>query len=226
MDNPSSHDLSRRTLIRNGLLASFGVTVAIAALTRPTGTALAENLDETVSISLTDDDGYTSYICQPDWWYCVNCYGMYHSDNDAAGGVCPAGGQHQNDTSYTNYSIPYGDTSSISAGGCGVQAGWRWCDRCQGLFWGNAAAESRCPAGGQHTAGSTTYDVPYGDPYQFTLAYNGQIIFAQSNWLYCGKCRGIFYGHGTTADGICPAGGTHSQYAGSSNYAMLPYIPE
>lgn len=32
----------------------------------------------------------------------------------------------------------------------GTQAGWRWCSKCQGLFYGLQKAISRCPAGGMH----------------------------------------------------------------------------
>jgi hypothetical protein len=227
--NPPPFGLSRRALMRNGLLVGLGATVAVTALPALAGTALAEHLDETVNIYPTEGNGsFTAYPCQPDWWYCVRCFGIYHSDNDAAGGVCPAIGQHQNDTNYTNYCIPH-DMGSISASTGGVQSGWRWCVNCQGLFWGSAAAESWCPAGGRHvvTTSAEVYDLPYGDPYEFVLALTGEQPPTQPDWLYCVKCRGLFYGHGGTSDGVCPKdGGPHSQYSGSSNYRMITYIPE
>lgn len=39
----------------------------------------------------------------------------------------------------------------------GVQAGWRWCTKCQGLFWGNGVAKSVCPAGNRHVFVTTNY---------------------------------------------------------------------
>lgn len=44
----------------------------------------------------------------------------------------------------------------------GVQAGWRWCHKCQGLFYGPHDGASVCPAGGRHAAG-VSYD--YGLAY-------------------------------------------------------------
>lgn len=44
----------------------------------------------------------------------------------------------------------------------GTQAGWRWCAKCTGLFFGPQAMHSHCPAGGIHVAGvSHDYSLPY-----------------------------------------------------------------
>lgn len=205
--------------MRNGLLVGLG---AIAALPELAGTARAANADVRVAISVGTGP---TYSCQADWWYCVNCFGIYHSDDDTAGGVCPHGGNHQNDTSYFNYCIPHGGSNEATDEyGNGVQLGWRWCYKCQGLFWGSAAAESWCPDGQHHVVTSTAYvyDLPYGQP-QLTWEPNAIIIYGQPGWLYCGKCRGLFFGHGTTSGGVCPYGGAHSQYSGSSNYCPIEY---
>ena len=34
--------------------------------------------------------------------------------------------------------------------GPGTQTGWRFCSKCQGLFWGAGQSRSHCPAGGIH----------------------------------------------------------------------------
>ena len=40
------------------------------------------------------------------------------------------------------------------------QVNWRWCHKCQGLFWGSHTAASVCPAGGTHDdAGSGNYSL-------------------------------------------------------------------
>jgi hypothetical protein len=48
------------------------------------------------------------------------------------------------------------------------QGNWRWCNRCQGLFYGGNVAGSRCPAGGAHTppnqSGSADYILPESGP--------------------------------------------------------------
>lgn len=40
----------------------------------------------------------------------------------------------------------------------GVQGGWRWCPRCEGLFFGPNYATSHCPAGGQHSLSGSSFD--------------------------------------------------------------------
>jgi hypothetical protein len=43
----------------------------------------------------------------------------------------------------------------------GTQRDWRWCNKCQGLWFGPNAAQSNCPQGGQHSsAGSGNYHLP------------------------------------------------------------------
>jgi hypothetical protein len=228
VDNPSHSGLSRRSLIRGGLLIGLGATVAVAALPELSKPALAEG--DNIGVYILGD----IYACQPDWWYCVNCYGVYHSDTDSAGGVCPDGyGPHKNDLNYTDYCIPFGGPSQTNVYGMGVQAGWYWCSKCQVLFWGNAQAESVCPDGGNHivTSGAYQYDLPFaapnGDGYpEFIWDPDNAIsedLNGQQDWLYCVKCRGLFYGHGSASDGVCPAGGAHQQYSGSSNYVLISY---
>lgn len=41
-----------------------------------------------------------------------------------------------------------------------TQSSWRWCHKCQGLFWGHQMAVSVCPAGGTHDdTGSGDYSL-------------------------------------------------------------------
>lgn len=39
--------------------------------------------------------------------------------------------------------------------GPGVQTGWRFCRKCQGLFWGPGQSISRCPVGAEHDGGAS-----------------------------------------------------------------------
>ncbi|WP_229739450.1 hypothetical protein [Nocardia rhizosphaerihabitans] len=88
------------------------------------------------------------------------------------------------------------------------QHDWRWCRKCQGLFFGGRPG-SRCPAGGAHErAGSSNYSLAFDLP-----ATNGW----QSDWRWCNKCQGLFFGG--RPDPSCPAGGVHER-AGSSNYSL------
>jgi hypothetical protein len=45
------------------------------------------------------------------------------------------------------------------------QGDWRWCNKCQGLFYGGNVAASRCPTGGTHApaAQSGSFDYRLSD---------------------------------------------------------------
>ena len=92
------------------------------------------------------------------------------------------------------------------------QSNWRWCHKCQGLFFaGNPG--SRCPTGGAHDAtGSGNYN----------LVQNTPSAHGQSSWRWCHKCQGMFYGGNPGS--VCPAGGAHAS-AGSGNYCLVQNIP-
>lgn len=49
----------------------------------------------------------------------------------------------------------------MSAPKPGTQTGWRFCIKCQGLFWGPGEARSMCPRGGQHD-GSHSHEYTLG----------------------------------------------------------------
>jgi hypothetical protein len=59
-----------------------------------------------------------------------------------------------------DYHLPH-DASTSSP----EQADWRWCNKCQGLFYRGGVADSHCPAGGRHApvaeSGSWDYQLPY-----------------------------------------------------------------
>ena len=87
-----------------------------------------------------------------------------------------------------------------------AQANWRWCHKCQGMFFGGFLGV--CPAGGMHDInGSGNYqlqDQP-GDP-------------GQHNWRWCHKCSGLFFA-GNPTTGWCPQGGGH-EHQPSSDYSL------
>ena len=89
----------------------------------------------------------------------------------------------------------------------GTQRNWRWCSKCQGLWFGGNAG-SKCPAGGAHTkVGSGNY----------SLVHAATSAPGQSNWRWCSKCQGLWFG-GNPA-GKCPGGGVHTK-VGSGNYTL------
>jgi len=88
-----------------------------------------------------------------------------------------------------------------------VQSDWRWCHKCEGLFFGGNPG-SRCPAGGAHdSAGSANYSL-----------IQGVTAPGQSEWRWCRKCQGLWYA--PNAGSVCPAGGPH-EAVGSWDYVLL-----
>jgi hypothetical protein len=99
-----------------------------------------------------------------------------------------------------------------SAQVCCRQAGWRWCSKCQGLFYGPFSG-SICPAGGNHVnVGSYDYELRHNN---FQLA---EPTGTQQGWRWCSKCQGLSYGP-QQGGSICPAGGTHVS-TNSFNYVL------
>jgi hypothetical protein len=50
--------------------------------------------------------------------------------------------------------------SGVKVPTTGTQVGWRWCHKCQGLFYGPNVKKSVCPAGGAHdSTGSGNYEL-------------------------------------------------------------------
>jgi len=93
------------------------------------------------------------------------------------------------------------------------QTNWRWCHKCQGLYFAGNATQGVCPAGGQHDhTGSGDYQLV-----QNTSAYRGQ-----KNWRWCSKCQGMHFA-GNATEGTCPAGGQHI-HTGSGNYNVRQNI--
>jgi subtilisin family serine protease len=77
------------------------------------------------------------------------------------------------------------------------QDNWRWCNKCQGLFFGGNPG-SVCPAGATHDpSGSSNY----------VLVMNSPIAFSQAGWCWCNKCQGLFFGGNPGS--VCPVGGGH-----------------
>jgi len=90
------------------------------------------------------------------------------------------------------------------------QINWRWCKKCQGLFYSGNPDQGACPSGGKHDASSSGYyDAVIGD----------NIAGAQNFWRWCYKCEGLFYS-GNPDQGACPAGGKHDG-SQSGHYSVV-----
>jgi hypothetical protein len=84
---------------------------------------------------------------------------------------------------------------------------WRWCKKCQGLYY---AGRSACPAGGAHAQNNSA---------NYRLTRDTSPGGGQHNWRWCSKCQGLGYGGGTTP-GNCAAGGLHD-HSVSSDYVLM-----
>lgn len=149
------------------------------------------------------DAGYTKKIPTvpgmiSGWRKCSHCHGLFYGEN-ATLGVCPAGGAHDL-TGSSNYTL----TSSTG------QAGWKWCYKCEGLFFtGRGIRSGKCPAG-------TTHDGSYSASYM--IAH--QTGTGEAGWRWCNRCEGLFFAATTTA-GTCPGGIGHDS-TGSGSYWVKP----
>lgn len=82
---------------------------------------------------------------------------------------------------------------------------WRWCNRCQTLFFDGNETSGWCPQGGGHNhRGSGNYTPFYGEG------------SGENDWRWCSKCQGLWYA-GFSGRGRCPSGEGHSE-ADSADY--------
>jgi hypothetical protein len=91
-----------------------------------------------------------------------------------------------------------------------MQKGWKWCKRCDELYYTQAA--SGCPRGGAHDASSSSAYLPFFAPRPG----------AQDGWRWCKRCGAMYYGN--LGGGRCIHGGPHDP-SGSGNYAMQSGSP-
>ena len=88
-----------------------------------------------------------------------------------------------------------------------IQQNWRWCRKCEGLYFGGHSTRGKCPAGGEHEIeGSGEYGLYFAPGPD------------QPNWRWCRKCEGLYFG-GHSTRGKCSAGGEH-EIEGSGEYRL------
>jgi len=88
-----------------------------------------------------------------------------------------------------------------------TQMNWRWCAKCQGLFWAGGQSNGICQAGGPHA------DVASG--YNYALSIDVSVTGAQSQWRWCRKCMELVF----EGNADCAAGGVHFNN-GSGEYTL------
>ena len=77
------------------------------------------------------------------------------------------------------------------------QVDWRYCAKCQGLFFDGYPAKGLCPAGAAHEAAGFNFGLPHDSAESPT---------DQGSWRYCQRCAALFFA-GLPDQGRCPAGG-------------------
>ena len=98
------------------------------------------------------DSGTTTTGQQSGWDFCDKCKVMYFGTEQSSS-VCPAGGTHGGPSAvyvmFTTFPPP--PTNG------GTQSGWKFCDKCKAMYYGNEQSSSVCPAGGTHGGNSSVY---------------------------------------------------------------------
>jgi hypothetical protein len=160
------------------------------------------------ALTADDTNGATGlYPSQDNWRWCRKCQGLAFGGG-AANSSCPAGGAHDHSGS-GDYVLAHGLPATAS-----WQAEWRWCNQCQGLFFGPGFASSGCPAGGTHA------DPGQSGSGNYSLQHNASAAARlQSNWRWCNRCQGLFFGGNVTYPD-CPNGGAHDGST-SGNYSLV-----
>jgi hypothetical protein len=201
---PESYGLTRRAMLRKGVLAGLGAGAIVAASASLAGSAWAE-----ASPALADSPDATAPE-QWGWAYCHQCHGMWYPAN--GGDVCPYPndlGRHSSSPSY-NYGFYY------NAVGTDWQEDWYWCKNCSGMFWtGNGRTGGACPANATFSSHDGSSSYPY-------VAYYGTAGgTGQAGWSWCRQCSGLWYSNGAQYGGDCPVDFGNAQHTSIGSYKYL-----
>jgi hypothetical protein len=92
-----------------------------------------------------------------------------------------------------------------------IQDNWRWCHKCQGLYFAGNLSQGACPAGDTHeNRGSGDYN----------LVQKPTSATGQDNWRFCRKCQGLHFA-GNPSQGVCPFDGQAHVSDDSGNYVLV-----
>jgi hypothetical protein len=162
---------------------------------------------------------------QGSWRWCHKCQGCFFAGNPSQG-VCPADLPHPHDASQSGTyltrlggeSAPPGNSGPpLNFNYSGQQGSWRWCHKCQGLFFAGNASQGVCPADLPHP-----HDASQSGHYAIVLDDGAGYPAGQKNWRWCHNCQGLFYA-GNPTQGVCPASGPHD--ASQSGKYQLEFEP-
>ena len=93
------------------------------------------------------------------------------------------------------------------------QPGWRWCGKCEGMFFALHGQLGVCPA-----VGANPQHDPEGSGL-YVIQQNESHVAGQANWRWCLKCEGLFFAGGQS-QGVCPRDGTEHDGGDSGDYIL------
>jgi hypothetical protein len=176
MHSPYQSSVGRRVFLNS--LGKFGLVGAISAF--------VPNAFITRALAVPPPN-------QNKWQMCGNCYSLFY-DGYRNKGRCPI------NKASAHSPVNAGDSNSFvltyNSRGPG-QPNWRFCNKCEALFFDGYPQKGVCAAGGGHVAAG----------YNFTLRYDAKAE-GTTDWRLCNKCQ-VLFRSATINKGICAAGGGH-----------------
>jgi hypothetical protein len=195
-------EITRRGVLRSGLLAGAGVATVGAASAVLTGTAKAATPEP-----------------QSGWGYCIYCATMWWvpgRSNSACVGSNSPNGEHNYGAGNYNYSIYNGPGYNQNTS---PQGNWTYCSDCQGLFWGQSG--SFC-AGNRNGLTGDIEPHAVGSNTNYNLDFGLTGTYPQPYWRWCTQCHLLFWsGAGSRNAGACPKfppSPSTPHQGGSTNY--------
>jgi hypothetical protein len=77
------------------------------------------------------------------------------------------------------------------------QSAWRFCNKCDAMFFDGYPQKGACRAGGGH----------FAQGFMFTLRFDSRAV-GEPDWRFCNKCFVIFHNRDSNPR-VCAAGGGH-----------------
>lgn len=92
------------------------------------------------------------------------------------------------------------------------QGGWRWCQKCNCLFWGHEQNKSKCPKDKKPHDGSKSSN--------YFLANNDPNAPGEAGWRWCQKCQSLFFAPNLDSN-ICQADAKAHDFSRSGDYSII-----
>jgi len=173
MHSPYQNNISRRVFLNS--IGRFGLVGAISTL--------APDVFIRKALAAPPPN-------QNKWRQCVNCYSLFY-DGYRNKGRCPI----NKSSAHSAVSDSNSFVLTYDSPGPG-QPNWRFCNKCEALFFDGYPQKGVCAAAGAHVAAG----------YNFTLRYDAKAEGTRG-WRFCNKCQVLFMS--TSDKGLCAAGGRH-----------------